>query len=231
MSHAHPTGPTPSSSSKFQLIINNALDKYKKRTRNDLLAHPLAAQLQSCDSPCAILAVLQQQIQGLDQSLSSDERWSRWLNPTINVLYALSAAVGAGVSLVCLRGCLRSELSYSSGRDSHLRVSYLPGSASSFQCVPCLIISRGHFVTRYAYISQAAEDTRASQDALIDTFGRIEMFLRRLEIYTEVPLTMEMTDIIIQTMVEVLSILGIATKEIKQRRIGKYLPYKYVNVD
>ena len=99
MSHAQPTA---SSSSNFQLIINNALDKYKKRTKNDLLAHPLAAQLQSCDSPNAILAVLQQQVHGLDQSRSGDERWSRWLDPTVNVLYALSSTLAAGVGLVRL---------------------------------------------------------------------------------------------------------------------------------
>ena len=99
MSHAQPTA---SSSSNFQLIINNALDKYKKRTKNDLLAHPLAAQLQSCDSPNAILAVLQQQVHGLDQSRSGDERWSRWLDPTVNVLYTLSSTLAAGVGLVRL---------------------------------------------------------------------------------------------------------------------------------
>ncbi len=49
------------------------------------------------------------------------------------------------------------------------------------------------------------------------------MFFRRLEIYTEVPPTTEMMDIIIQIMVEVLSILGIATKEIKQGRLSEYL--------
>ena len=49
------------------------------------------------------------------------------------------------------------------------------------------------------------------------------MFFRRLEIYTEVPPTTEMMDIIIQIMVEVLSILGIATKEFKQGRLSKYL--------
>ena len=93
---------TLSSTSNFQLVINNALDKYKKRTKNDLLAHPLAAQLQTCNSPDAILAVLQQQVNGLDQSRSSDERWSRWMDPTVNVLYALSSTIAAGVGLVCL---------------------------------------------------------------------------------------------------------------------------------
>ena len=82
--------------------MNNALDKYKKRTKRDLITHPLAAQLQSCNSPSAILAVLQQQVQGPDQSRSSDERWSRWLDPTVNVIYVLSSTLAAGVSLVCL---------------------------------------------------------------------------------------------------------------------------------
>ena len=101
MSHAHPTVSSPSSN--FQLIINNALDKYKKRTKNDLLVHPLAAQLQLCNSPSAIRSVLQQQVQGFDQSRSSDERWSRWLDPTVNILYTLSSTVAAGVGLVCPR--------------------------------------------------------------------------------------------------------------------------------
>ena len=47
------------------------------------------------------------------------------------------------------------------------------------------------------------------------------MFFRRLEMYTEVPLTTEMMDVIIQIVVEVISILGIATKEIKQSRTSE----------
>ena len=59
-------------------------------------------------------------------------------------------------------------------------------------------------------------DVRASQETLIDIFERIENFFRRLEIYTEVSPTPEMIDIITKIMVEVLSILAIATNEIKQ---------------
>jgi hypothetical protein len=57
------------------------------------------------------------------------------------------------------------------------------------------------------------------------------MFFRRLEIYTAVPPTTEMMKIVTQIIVEVLSILGIATKEIKQSRISKYSFCKYVAVD
>ena len=112
MSHNHPTA-TSSSSSNFQLIINNALNTYKKRTKNDLREHPLAAQLQTCNSPSAILAVLQQQVQGLDQSRSADERWTKWLDPTVNVLYAFSDILGAGASLVCLTKTFFFEIFFS----------------------------------------------------------------------------------------------------------------------
>jgi hypothetical protein len=85
----------------------------------------------------------------------------------------------------------------------------------------------GHY---NAYTSQAAKDARASEDALINIFERIEMFFRRLEIYTQAPSTAEMMDIIIQIMVEVLCILGIATKEIKHGRMSEYLLFKCDNV-
>jgi hypothetical protein len=102
MSHSQPTA---ASSSNFQVIINNALKAYEKRTKKDLLAHPLVAQLQACDSPDAILAVLQQQVQVLDQS-QRDDRWTKWLNPTVNVMFAFSATLGAGAGLVCSRTAL-----------------------------------------------------------------------------------------------------------------------------
>ena len=91
-----------SSSSNFQFVFNAALDAYEKKTKNSLLTHPLIAQLQSCDSPDAILSVLQGLIQQFDQHRSSDERLRKWLNPTVNVVYAFSATLSAGVSLVSL---------------------------------------------------------------------------------------------------------------------------------
>jgi len=94
--------PATASSHNFHLIFNNALKAYKKRTENDLLAHPLATELQTCDSPTAILTVLYQQVQHLDQSRTTDDRWTRWLNPTVNVLNAFSGTLGEGVGLVCL---------------------------------------------------------------------------------------------------------------------------------
>jgi hypothetical protein len=53
---------------------------------------------------------------------------------------------------------------------------------------------------------------------LIDIFVRIESFFKRLESYMEVPPTAAMTDVIVKIMIQVLSILAIATKEIKRGR-------------
>jgi hypothetical protein len=108
MSNSRPITTDPSSSN-FQLIFNNALKDYKKRTKNELLAHPLAAELQNCNSPTNILAVLHKQAQGLDQSMSSNDRWTKWLDPTVNILYMLSETLGVGISLVSLktRTCVR----------------------------------------------------------------------------------------------------------------------------
>jgi hypothetical protein len=209
------------SSSNFQLTINNALDTYKKRTKKDLITHPLAASLQACDTPAAILTIIREQIDGLEQPRSNGERWSKWLDPTVNVLFAFSTTIGAGVGLVCPRTCThpRSEFSYSFRRHFLLRRWFLLQSASSFQCVPPSISARGPIVT--AYVFQAVKDVRGSQNTVLDIFERIEMFFRRLEVYMEVEPTPEMMDMMAQITVEVLSIIGIATKDIQQGRMGE----------
>jgi hypothetical protein len=72
--------------------------------------------------------------------------------------------------------------------------------------------------------SQVAKDVRASHDALIDLFDRIESIFKHLETYTEVPPTHAMVDLIVKIMVEVLGILTIATKEIKQGSASEPIP-------
>ena len=99
MSHPYPTA---ASSSSLQPIVNNALKVYKKRTKKDIRVHPLASQLEACDSPAAILAVLHQQVQGLEVR-NNDDRWTSWLGPTVNILCTLSDTLGQGAGLVSLR--------------------------------------------------------------------------------------------------------------------------------
>ena len=71
---------------------------------------------------------------------------------------------------------------------------------------------------------QAANAVSTSRDLLLGLFERIENIFRRLEIYIEVPRTPGMMDVIVKVMVEILSILSIATKEINQRRASESSP-------
>ncbi|KAH8983358.1 hypothetical protein EDB92DRAFT_1578746 [Lactarius akahatsu] len=124
--------------------------------------------------------MLRDQFETSDQSRSANERWTKWLDPTVNALYAFSATLGNGVGLI------------------------FPPSNVVFAGIGVLL--------------QAVKDVRSSQAALVDLFGRLEYFFRRLEKYIEVRPTAAMTDIIVKIMVEVLSILGIVTKEVGQGR-------------
>ena len=68
---------------------------------------------------------------------------------------------------------------------------------------------------------QAALGVSASYDALVDLFECVGNFLNRLKIYSEIPFSPSMTGIVTKIMIEVLSVLSLATKQIKQGRLSK----------
>ena len=51
----------------------------------------------------------------------------------------------------------------------------------------------------------------------------MEHFMNRLDIYTRVPLTGAMTEMIVKIMVEMISTLALVTKQIKQKRPSECL--------
>jgi hypothetical protein len=71
-----------------------------KRTKKDLLKHPLADRLQACDSPSSILTVLQEQVRELNESQCGN---TKWLDPAVDVLHTFSETLGEGVGSVCFR--------------------------------------------------------------------------------------------------------------------------------
>ena len=72
------------------------------------------------------------------------------------------------------------------------------------------------------YLTQAARDTAARREALIELFDRMGNFFVRLQTYTEVPPAAAMTDALGKLMAEVLSMLAIATKEMKRGRTSGF---------
>jgi hypothetical protein len=65
---------------------------------------------------------------------------------------------------------------------------------------------------------QAANGIIPNCDALIDLLESIEHFLNRLDIYTRIPPTPAMDEIMVKILVELISTLGQVTEELKQRR-------------
>jgi hypothetical protein len=88
--------------SNFVSIFNAALETYRRKTKKDLTTHPLLLSLQSCVSPEAILTVLRDQIPAFSQSQNGDDGLTKWVAPTVTVLYAFSATLGGGVGLVSI---------------------------------------------------------------------------------------------------------------------------------
>jgi hypothetical protein len=57
-----------------------------------------------------------------------------------------------------------------------------------------MVLDHPHSNFSHTEPTQAAKDLISSQDALVDIFGRIENFFRRLEEYAEVPTTVNSGD-------------------------------------
>ncbi|KAH8987686.1 hypothetical protein EDB86DRAFT_2832196 [Lactarius hatsudake] len=174
-----------SSTPNFQPIFEKALQEYNKKTGKDLTSHPLAAEIKCCDSPEAILTILEGKANEPNESRSSDERLIKWLNPTVNILNALSATLGEGAG------------------------SIFPPTKIIFSGIGILLV--------------AAKNTATSLGVLIELFDRIQGFFGRLKTYAEVPPTLAVKDILAKIMAEVLSILAIATRQMKERRSKTFI--------
>ncbi|KAH9020241.1 hypothetical protein EDB84DRAFT_578605 [Lactarius hengduanensis] len=183
-----PPGQISTPSSNFKSILdaalNQALSGYKKKTGKKLLDHPLATDLQRCDSVAAVLEVLQGQVSAFQQFKAGDQRLMKWISPVVDVLYTFSGTLGGVAGL-----------------------AFPPA---------------GVIFTGIGVLLSVAKDVRASHDALVELFERIESFFKRLGVYTQISLTTEMAGVLVKIMTEVLSILSIATKEVKRKRARIY---------
>ncbi len=64
------------------------------------------------------------------------------------------------------------------------------------------------------------KDDIVSYEALVNVFERIHFFLRRLDYCTLDSFTPEVTELLTKVMAQILSILALSTKAIKEKRIS-----------
>jgi hypothetical protein len=99
----------PSSSFSFQVLFNIALQDYESQTGTRLVDHPLAKELESCNSVDSINAILQEQAQIFREFRGDSGKLMKSLKCSVDILYTLSVStlLGEGVSLVCTKHLLK----------------------------------------------------------------------------------------------------------------------------
>jgi hypothetical protein len=91
---------TTTTTSNFEALFEAALDKFTKRTGQDLRNHPIATRIERCSSPDAILAIFQEQSLAFHEFRNGDRRLIGWLEPIINGLHAISTNTASSLALV-----------------------------------------------------------------------------------------------------------------------------------
>jgi hypothetical protein len=209
--------------SSFQTLFSAALQDYERQTGTGLIDHPLAKQLERCDSVDSITAILQEQSRIFHGFRGDDGTLMKSLKCSVDILYTLSGTVlGEGIGLVRLktvrRGTLFLTVSFTAvpARESNIRWHGHPARRMSILPIPSAY-------PRDTQALQAVKDVSASYDALVDLFASFENFLSRLSIYTGIPSTPALTKVLVKIIVELLSTLALATKQVKQGRFSKFV--------
>ena len=218
MSSAVQTTPSTSSTSNIRLI-SDALVDYAKITGIDLSRNPFAAAIERANSPGDILELLQGRETAFKNYREGNRRLISCLSPAVNVIQAFSGILGEAVSLVSHTRHLVTLLTRPP------QVPFPPAKAL-FVGIDVLLAVRpfnAHSILFPFDIRgvQAANGVTSSYDALVDLFESLGHFLKRLEVYTRISPTPMMIDLIVKIMAELLSVLALATKQIKQGRFSK----------
>jgi len=209
------------SSSNFQSLFDAALCDYTKQTGINLAAQPFAQDLQHCQSADDLLNVLQERAKQFRAYRDGNRKLLNCLKPIVQTLHTVSGVLAEASPV-----STTDQPSYFIIVFTHLALGSLPtykGNYRWHRCPPrrtCLlsVLQRHPCNTP---VLQAAIGVSASYDALIGLLECVGSFLDRLRIYAEIPFSPSMSNIIVKIMVEVLSVLSLATKQVKEGRLSK----------
>ena len=85
----------------------------------------------------------------------------------------------------------------------------------------CAFLSSQSAHLRDIQTYQVVKGVLDNYDTLADLLESVEHFLNRLDIYTKIPPTASMTEMIIKIIVELLFILALATKQLQQGKLSE----------
>jgi hypothetical protein len=209
--------------STLQALFNAALQGYEDKTGNSLADHPFARLLQECDSVESISTILEEQAR-VFREFRDHGKLINSLKRLAGILCSpfISNALGESIGLVVRpKGVCLCELFLIVHSHFRLQKQYLLAWPSYSPYVSHPPVPSTYF--RDIRVPQAVKDVSSSYDALVDLFASFEKFLSRLCIYTEIPLTQALKTVLVEIIVELLSTLALATKQVKQGRFSEFI--------
>ena len=85
--------------SNFQSILN-AVDKYAEQTGINLEENPFADKVKGCDSPDAVLLLLQETLKTFKDYRDKHRKFIDCLSPVVKFVHAFSGILGEAARLV-----------------------------------------------------------------------------------------------------------------------------------
>ncbi len=207
----------------FRAILDKALADYRDQIGVELDKHPFVGDLRGHDSPDDVLKLLEDKANSFKVYRDGNRKLINWLKPVVQTIHTLSGLLGEAVAVSLMNRMrwivfssfavlLPGAIPTGQGNLRRCRCSHHSAHQLKYPSTSFLI-----------WINQAADGVSSSYDALVDLFECLGNFLKRLRIYTDVPLTPGMVDIVANIMVELLSVFALATKQIKQGRFSKWI--------
>jgi hypothetical protein len=165
----------------------------------DFAQNSLAEELQRTNTPNDILNLLQQRENAFLHYRNRNRTFIDCFSPAVRVLHIFSEKLGDMVNLV-----------------SFAALFLFSFRCDQFDSTPIALPSCKGYLCR----NRCSPHCTSIYDALLDLFECLGNFLKRLDIYINIPPTEMMTDIIVKIMVELLSVLVLAKKQIKRGRLS-----------
>jgi hypothetical protein len=85
--------------STFQSILD-AVDKYTEQTGINLNENPFADKIKGCDSPSAVLLLLQENLKAFKDYRDNNRKFIECISPVVQFVHAFSGILGEAVGLV-----------------------------------------------------------------------------------------------------------------------------------
>jgi len=211
-------------STRVCVLFHSAWQTYEKKVGVTLVEHPLAVQLQSCHSAQSITTVLQNQVQAFSNLRGSD-RVIKSIKSTVSILTKLSATTFPALDISLVRQ--KALMACSPALTVFTAIPTCENDIHWSRHPTCCLYRFFWCLYKYScdvQANQAAKAITASYDSLVDLLESIENILSRLNVFTLIPFTSEMDEMLVKIMGELLSALALATRELEQGRPSESIP-------